>query len=151
MSDDLELANELRETTENMAHKASAPFGLWNKHSNAVIKAADTIERLTKERDEAQVWAGKKGVERDDAIKRAEKAERERDEARAALQWRPIETAPKDGRLVLVRTESGDDWSGTFAAYWSVSQRGWLYAQGMTVGRPAQWMPLPAAPDPANG
>lgn len=37
----------------------------------------------------------------DETLTRAEVAERERDTLKAAQQWQPIETAPKDGRLIL--------------------------------------------------
>ena len=78
--------------------------------------------------------------ERDAAIARAEKAE-------AALQWQPIETAPKDGRMVLIRTESGDEWTGTFAAYWSASRQAFFYSQDRSVPNATHWMPLPPPPE----
>lgn len=60
--------------------------------------------------------------------------------------WQGIETAPKDGRLVLMRTATGDEWAGTFTAHWSNVGNGWYYSQGRTVSHPTHWMPLPPAP-----
>jgi hypothetical protein len=64
--------------------------------------------------------------------------------------WRTIETAPKDGTVILLA-----DWDGTVsAAYWSNStyyrDRGFRWANtGSLSGdprRPICWIPLPAAP-----
>lgn len=68
--------------------------------------------------------------------------------------WQPIETAPKDGRDVLlyVVTPLGDEWAmaigmpegwsginvGKFSAF-----RGWEH---MLSGKPTHWMPLPEPP-----
>ena len=64
--------------------------------------------------------------------------------------WHPIETAPKDGRLSLVRQASGDEWVGTFTAYYSASRGGWLYSDNRSVTNPTHWMPLPAPPEAAE-
>ena len=61
-------------------------------------------------------------------------------------EWQPIETAPKDGRLVLIRTAAGDEWAGTFTAHWSRHSNGWFYSDHRTHPRPTHWMPLPPAP-----
>jgi hypothetical protein len=80
-------------------------------------------------------------------------------EARAALtpsvgdaggEWRPIETAPKDGETVLL-----------WAPHWTTARTGWRFAddawqdcQKDSYARPPTlWMPLPAAPppEPAGG
>jgi Protein of unknown function (DUF551) len=61
-------------------------------------------------------------------------------------EWQDIATAPKTGVLVLVRQEKGNDFAGTFVAYWSELDDAWLYARGRTVRRPTHWMPLPAPP-----
>lgn len=56
--------------------------------------------------------------------------------------WRPIETAPKDGTVVLVFTE-GCVWLAAWQSEWweeSTSER-----SGMSI-RPLVWMPLPAPP-----
>lgn len=62
------------------------------------------------------------------------------------MEWQTIETAPKDARLVLIRTHIGDEWAGTFTAYWSRLNSKWMYAQGRHVPNPTHWMPLPAPP-----
>jgi hypothetical protein len=70
---------------------------------------------------------------------------KERDEARAAMTWQPIETAPKDGTEILV---CGPDkngglyravqrWPENWGLYWPVTYM--AYA----AGEPAHWMPLP--------
>lgn len=66
------------------------------------------------------------------------------------MTWQPIEMAPKDARLILVRTEKGDDWSGTFVAHWSKSGAGWFYSQDRCVTNPTHWMPLPTPPETAQ-
>jgi hypothetical protein len=74
---------------------------------------------------------------------------KERDEARAALTWQPIETAPKDGTEILV---CGPDkngglyravqrWPENWGLYWPVTYM--AYA----AGEPAHWMPLPPPPE----
>ena len=87
------------------------------------------------------------------AVKRAEKAEAERDAAR----WQPIETAPRDGTLI-------DLWAGERIANcaWNVPSKCWAERVGAgfggkhwaVVNNPTHWMPLPAASgqpkDPAH-
>ena len=41
-----DLPTILRQTTEQMASACSAPIDLWCRHSNAVLEAANEIERL---------------------------------------------------------------------------------------------------------
>lgn len=41
-----DIADNLRASTEDMASFAVVDMGLWNRHSNACLKAADEIERL---------------------------------------------------------------------------------------------------------
>jgi hypothetical protein len=62
------------------------------------------------------------------------------------MEWQPIETAPKDGRLSLVRKSGGDEWCGTFTAYWSAARGAWFYSQDRSVATPTHWMPLPNPP-----
>lgn len=60
--------------------------------------------------------------------------------------WRPIESAPKDGRdrlLLFIPTFAGDKiWTGVWAS-------GWVNANGRLRDdeQPTHWRPLPAAPD----
>lgn len=74
--------------------------------------------------------------------------------AEAALAWRPIETAPRDDRLVLV-------WDGNvrIAAYdascWSISDgRNWVERNSDSIDlvtcEPTHWMPFPPPPENAR-
>jgi hypothetical protein len=67
--------------------------------------------------------------------------------------WQPIETAPKDGTIILAGHETS-----VFDAYWDEREGGW--ADGATCGydddlitySPTHWIPLPAPPSlPADG
>ena len=71
----------------------------------------------------------------------------------AATQWRPIETAPKDGTWVLLcwkETPTGsecfDEWSpGQAVGKWYYD--GWMRCSEYSVGgNPTHWMPLPKPP-----
>lgn len=46
MSEWGDLPERLRSTTEQMANRCSVSSHLWDIHSNAVLEAADEIERL---------------------------------------------------------------------------------------------------------
>ena len=65
------------------------------------------------------------------------------------MEWQPIETAPKDGTLVLVWDE---DTGGAFAAQFLVEVTGWgnpgewMDWHGMRLLQPTHWMPLPDPP-----
>ncbi|AHX16116.1 hypothetical protein CH75_04675 [Dyella jiangningensis] len=70
--------------------------------------------------------------------------------AKSAQEWQPIETAPKDGSLVLLCTRSGNPRRICMAKYaeegssypWRVDQTNYhLHTADLTY-----WMPLPAAP-----
>lgn len=69
----------------------------------------------------------------------------ENERLRAALQWQPIETAPRDGTEILAVYRSvHSDWYGV--AMWAETKRGegkwfWDYAP-----RPSHWLPLPPPP-----
>lgn len=68
------------------------------------------------------------------------------------MDWQPIETAPKDGRAVVVYAEYG--MSGkkrrapiTFASVARFSRGwGWLSVPTDIQLHPTHWMPLPAPP-----
>lgn len=62
-------------------------------------------------------------------------------EGGGVTQWQPIETAPRDGTLVLIREPRRC--SGLAAMFWG----GWKYEfGGICYLEPTHWMPLPAAP-----
>jgi hypothetical protein len=73
------------------------------------------------------------------------KSEAENEKLRSALQWQPIETAPKDGTEVLAVYKSiHSSWYGV--AVWGEPKRGsgkwfWDYAP-----QPTHWMHLPPPP-----
>jgi hypothetical protein len=57
--------------------------------------------------------------------------------------WQPIETAPKNGRHLLVTTRQ---WWTPVIAKWD-SDRNWVSVfTGNTIGKPTHWMPLPEPP-----
>jgi hypothetical protein len=64
------------------------------------------------------------------------------------MNWLPIETAPKDGRDILI----GGDWSyvtGVLMASWGEYDgqvAGWVDMMGDGYA-PTHWMPLPGAPE----
>ena len=62
------------------------------------------------------------------------------------MEWRPIETAPKDGTLVLVGHETA-----VFDGWWDENSGGWVDGstdmyEDLIVYQPTHWMPLPASP-----
>ena len=66
-----------------------------------------------------------------------------------ALEWRPIETAPKDGSRLLGKI---GDWTG-FQFYWDAHHSEWALCDAPLTFSPAQygqdpthWMPLPEPP-----
>lgn len=74
--------------------------------------------------------------------------------AEVALPWQPIETAPKDGRLLLLATTSA-----VITGFWLDNSKtqspweGWSTSGKPFRGPPTHWMPLPAPPaaeDPAH-
>ena len=64
--------------------------------------------------------------------------------------WMPIETAPKNGTEILGYTEE----VGALVLYWD-SMTGemdhWSDGRSVSFWKPTHWMPLPAAPGPADG
>jgi hypothetical protein len=78
---------------------------------------------------------------------------------RAAQQWRPIETAPKDGTYIMLANHHGV-WIGHYAP---VADSGYVFDQpwrsvmlnhwhikkksSEQYAPPTHWMPLPAAPE----
>lgn len=73
----------------------------------------------------------------------------------AVSQWRPVETAPKDGSHVFLwfppnREDAGAVCGGYFDA---IFDQVWMLTHGrgaidQRVRRPTHWMPLPEGPEP---
>lgn len=66
--------------------------------------------------------------------------------------WRPIDTAPKDGTLVLLWSEFWAETFGIVIARWQ-SRAGWVCAEFITgdweeEDQPTHWHPVP---DPPHG
>jgi hypothetical protein len=63
--------------------------------------------------------------------------------------WQPIESAPRDGTVVLVWTREGYH----LASYFTGRFGGWVEKDAHylltedTTGLPTHWVPLPPAPD----
>ena len=81
--------------------------------------------------------------------------------------WQPIETAPKDGTVIIIYAKqpiagTGREWNGIHAAKWNDGAigngwgHGWRLAEYQNLGEgvsgnPTHWMPLPAPPEPPEG
>lgn len=86
------------------------------------------------------------GAIKPDGWEHARKLERERDEAREATAWQPIETAPKDGtRILLGRV--GYPW--VFAGLWNDAYKHWSTGIGAMAyfAEPTHWAPHPQPPE----
>ena len=60
--------------------------------------------------------------------------------------WQPIETAPKDGREVLVAV--GKSYTGgVLVAFWCEHDEAWN-DWDRDIWEPTHWMPLPGPPTP---
>jgi hypothetical protein len=72
--------------------------------------------------------------------------------AKPAVEWMPIETAPKDGTRVLVWSDK-HAWRGIGIAYWGrnnpLNRLAWIggHCRIDHIDQPTHWMPLPAAYD----
>lgn len=71
---------------------------------------------------------------------------RVQDLERGAAQWQPIETAPKDGPILL-RSKKGRVADGMWIAA-TDTRGGWAWA--LIHQEPTHWMPLPPEPDRAR-
>ena len=60
-------------------------------------------------------------------------------------EWRPIDTAPKDGTRILLHpaVEVHDAWS---KGHWSDQQECWLVGGSASGVTHTYWLPLPPAP-----
>ena len=63
------------------------------------------------------------------------------------MKWLGIETAPKDGRRVLLYCR---EWSAPCTGQYYGEPRGWgvFYDVGMYKYQPTHWIPLPEPPSP---
>ena len=62
------------------------------------------------------------------------------------MEWQPIETAPKDGRLILMITKNASDICGVYVAYWNDEMDWFQFHKEGYVTNPTHWMPIPALP-----
>ena len=60
------------------------------------------------------------------------------------MEWQPIETAPKDGTVILTWTDGLGDGAYMPMAYNAAG--GWSEYWGNSDLLPTHWMPLPPAP-----
>jgi hypothetical protein len=64
-------------------------------------------------------------------------------------EWKPIESAPKDGTFFLAfdgeQFEVLNDPPGCFMGVWNLTNRGWR-GNSQTCTTPTHWMPLSKAP-----
>ena len=69
-------------------------------------------------------------------------------------EWKPIETAPKDGETIMIfdsySDDKGIDGYGICTARWDYSLEWWImhqrYSNVISLINPTHWMPLPTAP-----
>ena len=57
-------------------------------------------------------------------------------------EWQPIETAPRDGKLIVVYTKGIID-----IAFWNGPLEYWATFAFYQSKRPTHWMPLPEPPE----
>lgn len=75
------------------------------------------------------------------------------DQVEGPASWQPVETAPKDGRELLLAFGCGiGDVPAPLICAWSVNDGHWLVvgAELEVLTQPTHWMPLPAAPEPSE-
>ena len=65
------------------------------------------------------------------------------------MEWQPIETAPKDGTLIIVHTYTGNTtiaWYYKETGLWPHDEPYSEDGEPCNVGYPTHWMPLPEPP-----
>jgi hypothetical protein len=77
---------------------------------------------------------------------RIEALEAENTRLRAAMEWRLIETAPRDKSHVALLRRNGDG-SVTYGHGYYMPLEGWKCWQHYANKPPTYWMPLPTAPE----
>jgi hypothetical protein len=164
-SSDMSL-DDLTHVIEDGLERLSVEIGRQARErcleSAALVEKADAaLAAMTQERDAANAGYARLGGRLSGMSARALAAEQSLAEVRGALEWRPIETVPKDGTRVML---SPAKWTteGVVTAY----QRGglwWIENADIRGGMRAftlpeeddthwpftHWMPLPALPPPA--
>lgn len=87
---------------------------------------------------------------------RAEAAEAEVSKLKAQVEWQPIETAPRDGRAILIAAYGAVHivrWAHSMRSRRSARSFPWLADEGGNAWRddvPTHWRPLPAPPSQAR-
>lgn len=69
--------------------------------------------------------------------------------ARIVDDWEPMDTAPKDGTVILVYRKIDADTIMNLVAWWSEKDRAWQYGKFDRLRSelsPTHWMPLPEPP-----
>lgn len=122
----------------------------------ANAKITEARQRLSEQEAKWVELAAGLEIERDEARTEAERlADRcERAEAQAPLVWKPIETAPRDRRIVFAVAVYGSDWAPTPGQflYWDVweadASEDWEEEQeiGWRMDDADLWAECPAAP-----
>ena len=118
--------------------------------SRVALEAADEIERLQTEEVNRAIMIGGlcKEIERLRARCEAYKGQVEAgaveiERLRACLEWRPIETAPKDGTRILLWAPGArlDIWKWIdISRWWEAGDTEW-WREG--IHGPTHWMPIP--------
>ena len=63
------------------------------------------------------------------------------------MEWQPMETAPKDGTIVLGYDRKAKKWNVKFMTYHTTMTGGYWRNEVVTgVFNPTHWMPLPEPP-----
>ena len=65
--------------------------------------------------------------------------------------WQPIETAPKDGRDVLICSLYDDSSYGIEIGYWNAVREEWRGDGPYAIDEATHWMPLPNPPAHGKG
>lgn len=145
-----ELSRRLRSLSSPEA-EAMDDGGRLTCFVHAGIEAADEIERLQRECNEADVACHDYAADAERLRARAEAAERALSTARAEV-WRTIDTAPKDGQMLLVARFADGESVEFRVVFYDEDDSGpefpWTIADGACHRRdwPTHWMPLPEPP-----
>lgn len=95
-------------------------------------------------------WYGD-GATADDLREFIQETVREAQARAAAMQWRPIEEAPKDGTPVLLFVPAVAEWPALIEkSSWHKPLHGRGYWWDLAHTKPTRYMPLPAPPEAAR-